>query len=103
MSVWSFITNHGKVLAAIAKRPRRTAREIGDEVGITERAAHKIIRDLEDDGYISKGKVGRQNKYSIHPDTPIKDEESNAAAGELLEVLGWRRRRKARKSSAAKE
>ena len=99
MADWSFITNHGLILAAIAKHPHSTAREIGDNVGIAERAAHKIIRDLENDGYISKDKVGRQNQYRIHPDIPIKDEASDAAVGELLAMLGWKRRARRAKSA----
>ena len=46
MSEWAFITNHGLVLATIAKHPNLTAREIGDAVGVTERTAHRIIIDL---------------------------------------------------------
>lgn len=92
MPGWSFITNHGLVLAAIARHPRSTAREIGDTVGITERAAHKIINDLEREGYIEKNKIGRQNQYRIDPDVPLKDEVSDAAVGELLVMLGWKRR-----------
>jgi DNA-binding MarR family transcriptional regulator len=53
MSEWAFITNHGLVLATIAKHPNLTAREIGDTVGVTERTAHRIIIDLEEAGYIS--------------------------------------------------
>ena len=50
MADWTFITNHGLVLAAIAKNPQSTARQIGDAVGITERTAHKLILDLEQGG-----------------------------------------------------
>ncbi len=94
MAEWSFITNHGLTLAAIAKSPRTTAREIGDAAGITERAAHKIIKDLEDAGYVTKTKVGRNNRYRIHPDVPLKDEVTDAAVGELLVMMGWRWRRR---------
>ncbi|MDA0988730.1 MAG: winged helix-turn-helix domain-containing protein [Chloroflexi bacterium] len=94
MSEWTFITNHGLILAAIAKNPRTTAREIGDVVGITERAAHKIIKDLENAGYVTKTKVGRKNHYRIHPNVPLKDEVTDAAVGELLVMLGWRWRRR---------
>ena len=87
MPDWSFITNHGLVLAVIARGLGRTAREIGDVVGITERSAHKIISDLETAGYVTKTKVGRLNSYQIHPDVPLKDEASDAAVGELLVVL----------------
>ncbi|MDA0988844.1 MAG: winged helix-turn-helix domain-containing protein [Chloroflexi bacterium] len=95
MSEWTFVTNHGLILAAIAKSPRTTAREIGDVVGITERAAHKIIKDLEIAGYVTKTKVGRKNHYRIHPAVPLKDEATDAAVGELLVMLGWRWRRRA--------
>lgn len=103
MTEWAFITNHGLVLAVIAKHRRSTAREIGDAVGITERAVHKIIKDLEMAGYITKTKVGRQNQYRIHPDMPVKDEASDAAVGELLIMLGWKRRARRAKASPAKE
>ena len=94
MAEWSFITNHGLVLAAIAKHPRSTARELGDDVGITERTAHKIIIDLEEAGYITKTKIGRKNKYTIHPDMPLAEKATTAAVGELLVMLGWKRRRR---------
>lgn len=94
MPEWTFITNHGLVLTAIAKHPHSTARDIGDAVGVRERTAHKIIMDLEEAGYITKTKVGRQNKYKIHPDVPIKDEVTDASVGELLVMLGWKRRKR---------
>ena len=94
MTEWTFITNHGLVLATVARHSRSTARELGDIVGITERTTHKIIRDLEEDGYISKTKVGRQNRYRIHPGLPLRNGTSDAEVGELLIVLGWKRRGK---------
>ena len=103
MPEWGFITNHGLVLATIARHPRSTAREIGDAVGITERTAHKIMKDLEADGYIDKTKVGRQNRYRVHPDMPLKDNTSDAAVGELLVVLGWKRKKRRAKAPAAEE
>ena len=94
MAGWSFITNHGSVLAAIAMHTGQTARQIGDSAGITERAAHKIIKDLEDDGYVSKTRTGRRNSYQIHANVPLKDDISNATVGELLLALGWKRARR---------
>ena len=99
MAHWGFITNHGLVLAAITKHPSSTAREIGDEVGITERAALRIINDLDSEGYISKEKVGRQNHYRIHTSMPIKDDVSDSAIGELLLALGIKRKRGRNKSN----
>ena len=94
MSRLSFITNQGLVLAAIARHPRSTARDIGDVVGITERATHKIITDLEDAGYVTKVKSGRRNEYLIHVDMPLKGKLSgDAAVRELLIMLGWKPRK----------
>jgi len=103
MGEWSFFTNHGLVLVAIAKRLQSTAREIGDAVGITERAAHKIIRDLEEAGYITKTKVGRKNQYKIHADMPLKSEVTGAAVGELLVMLGWKPRKRRAKTETPKK
>jgi len=99
MTQWTFITNHGLVLASIANNPERTAREIGNEIGVTERTAHKIINDLESEGYITKAKIGRHNTYRIHTDVPIKS--GDAAVGELLIMLGWNRRRRQTKTKLA--
>src|SRR3972149_5851601 len=90
MTEWTFITNHALVLASIAKKHAQTAREIGDEVGVTERTAHKIIMDLERDGYIVKTRVGNRNAYRIRPEVPMK--VADTEVGELLELLGWKRR-----------
>ena len=92
MADWTFITNHGLVLASIAKNPQKTAREISGDIGITERTTHKIIVDLEQEGYIERVKVGRQNTYRIYPDVPIRT--GDAAVGELLSMFGWKRRKK---------
>ena len=105
MGEWTFITNHGLVLFSIAKGRSKTgqgktAREIGDEVGVTERTAHKIILDLEEDGYITKTKIGNRNKYRIRPEVPIK--ATDTAVGELLELLGWKRGRRKRTAEAPK-
>ncbi|MFH1646669.1 MAG: winged helix-turn-helix domain-containing protein [Chloroflexota bacterium] len=91
MGEWMFITNHGLILASIARNPEKTAREIGDDVGVTERTAHKIINDLDKDGYITKTKVGTRNAYHIHTSVPLK--AGDAAVGELLMMLGWKRRK----------
>jgi len=103
MPEFSFITNHGLVLLAIAKRPRSTARDIGDAVGITERATHSIIKDLEAAGYITKTKVGRRNEYLIDPDMPVKVKASDADVGELLMLLGWKPEKRRSKAAPSEE
>jgi DNA-binding IclR family transcriptional regulator len=63
---WKFFTNHALVLLAVAADPEILLREIAEAVGITERAAHRIIGDLEDGGYISRERKGRRNYYQVH-------------------------------------
>ncbi|HEY32086.1 MAG TPA: winged helix-turn-helix transcriptional regulator [Dehalococcoidia bacterium] len=92
MREWTLISHHGLVLASISKNPEKTAREISDDVGITERTAHKIIIDLEQAGYITRSKNGRHNVYRIHPHMPLRNTMSDAAVGELLELFGWQQK-----------
>jgi len=95
MGGWKFITNHALVLCLIAQQPRITAREIALTIGITEKATRNIINDLEADGYVTKKREGRGIKYGINPELPLRHEmQEDKAVGDLLEVLGWEKRRK---------
>ncbi|HEY86613.1 MAG TPA: winged helix-turn-helix domain-containing protein [Dehalococcoidia bacterium] len=86
---WTFVTNHGRVLAYIVKHPRITTREIAQEVGITERAIQKVIADLKADGYVAKHREGRSNRYTVHPELPMRHRmEREHAVGDLLLALG---------------
>ena len=42
------------------------ARDIAEQVGITERAAQRILSDLLSEGYITKTKNGRRNRYTVN-------------------------------------
>jgi len=68
---WSFLTNHAQVLVCIAQDPGARLREIGDAVGITERATHRIVTDLADAGYISRERTGRRNHYTVQSHLPL--------------------------------
>jgi DNA-binding Lrp family transcriptional regulator len=99
MGEWKFVTNHALVLCLIAQQPRITAREIAATVGITEKATRNIINDLEADGYVDKTKEGRRIRYGIDPEMPLRHElQEDKAVGDLLEMLGWEKRRKKVKS-----
>ena len=95
MTGWTFLTNHARVLLFLAKHPSITALDLSTSIGITERATRKIIADLVADGYISVRKVGRRNKYRLDPDQPLRhDVHQEFPVGDLLQALGWKRRRK---------
>ena len=85
--VWSFLTNHAQVLVCIAQDPAIRLREIGETVGITERAAHRIVVELVDAGYVSREREGRRNRYTVQPDLPLPDPLARGRkVGDLLAV-----------------
>ena len=91
MSNWTFITNHGAVLAMVADRGQITSREIAATLGITERTVLRIIGDLEDGEYLRRYKDGRQNYYKVDTEQPLRrDEASHVTAGDLVELLNAR-------------
>jgi DNA-binding Lrp family transcriptional regulator len=74
VSEWLFLTNQARVLLYIARHPSSTARRIAQAVGITERATQRLIRDLDEAGYITRRRVGRHNEYVVHGDRPMSGE-----------------------------
>jgi DNA-binding transcriptional ArsR family regulator len=85
---WSLLTNHGHALLCVARDPEMTLRRIGDCVGITERAAHRIVSDLVEAGYLEKRREGTRNRYQIKPDVPMRHPlVQDHWVGELLAVL----------------
>ena len=85
---WTFLTNHGHVLLLISRDPDIRVRELAERVGITERAAHRIVADLAEAGYLSRTRVGRRNRYQVHPELPLRHPIERAhEVGELLDVL----------------
>ena len=95
---WTFLTNHAHVLVCIAEDPDIRGRDIAAKVGITERAAQAIIADLVADGYVTRTREGRRNRYRIHPDGPLRHPlEQEHTIGELLYTLGRLRSGKRRR------
>jgi len=85
---WNFLTNHGHVLVFLSRDPEARIRDIAAAVGITERAAQAILGELESDGYVTKVKVGRRNRYEIHPELTFRHPaESGRPIAELLRIF----------------
>ncbi len=85
---WGFLTNHARVLLCIANDPGVRQREIGQSVGITERAVHRIVTDLTAAGCITRQRAGRRNQYTINPLFPLPERiASQQNLGELFEIL----------------
>lgn len=82
------MTNHAHVLLSLASTPNATLREVADRVGITERAAHRIVSDLENEGALIRTREGRRNHYEIRRDCPLRHPiEQHCSIGQLVEMV----------------
>ena len=85
---WRFVTNHTQVLLAIARNPDVRTRDIAEQVGITERAAQRIVADLVGAGFVESVRVGRRNRYTIDLEAAMRHPaQAGHPIGELLELL----------------
>jgi len=88
MAKWTFLTNHAHVLLCVARDPGIRHRDVAERVGITERAAQRIIGDLIESGYLERSKQGRRNVYQLHTELPLRHPlEEDSQIGEVLGVL----------------
>ena len=65
MARWGFLTNQALVLINVYEHPRSRLREIANAVGITERAALSILRQLEEENFVERAKEGRRIRYTV--------------------------------------
>jgi predicted transcriptional regulator len=85
---WRFLSNHAQVLLRIHRDPDARFLDIAQTVGITERAAQRIVSDLIKHGYIESQRIGRRNHYRVNSDVAMRHPAQDGhAIGELLELL----------------
>ena len=85
---WTFLTNHGSVLAHIAGHADDTLREIADRIGLTERTTASIVADLREAGYIKVTRRGRHNHYRVNTSKRLRrPAHSKARVGALIDTL----------------
>jgi DNA-binding IclR family transcriptional regulator len=85
---WRFVTNHTQVLLCIARQDDVRLRDIADSVGITERAAQRIVADLVEAGYVRREREGRRNRYIVNHDRAMRHPaQTDHRIGELLSLL----------------
>ena len=85
---WRFVTNHTQVLLCIARDPDARMKTIADSVGITERAAQRIVAELEEGGYLSRERDGRRNRYVLHEGRGLRHPlQASHSVDELLNLL----------------
>lgn len=85
---WRFVTNHTQVLLCISRDGNVRMRDVAERVGITERAAQRIVADLIEAGYVQRERVGRRNSYSIDRRAKMRHPaQVNQEVGDLLDLL----------------
>lgn len=88
MSDWTFFSNYAHVLFILATHEAITIRELSQTVGITERFAHKVINDLQENGFIAVKKNGRKNIYKVNLRKKLRHPiENHIQIGQLIELI----------------
>ena len=86
-SRWSIFTHHGHVLLFLAGNLDARVRDIAQAVGVTQRTAHVILRDLRAAGYITSTTSGRRNNYRLVGGTPLHHPaEARLTVADLLDI-----------------
>ena len=88
MGDWTFFSNYGHVLVCLARDRQARLRDVAADVGITERAVQKIVRDMQEAGIITVSKQGRCNRYRINRRKSLRHGlESHCSVGKLLNLV----------------
>jgi len=85
---WTFLTNHAHVMLCVAATPDMRVRDIAVNVGITERAVLRILHELEDEGYLSRTRIGRRSEYAVNATLPLRHTiEAHRSVEDLLNLV----------------
>lgn len=85
---WTFFTNHAHVIFVLASDPEARLRDVAERVQITERAAQRIVHELEEEGYLKIIKQGRRNHYVVQGGKRLRHPiEKHRRLSDLIEVL----------------
>jgi len=99
MGDWTVFSNHGHVLVCLAKNNEARLRDVAADVGITERAVQKIVRELQQGEFVSISKHGRCNRYDVNTRKNLRHPlQASCTVGESLKALAHKKTRPATKA-----
>lgn len=85
---WTFLSNHAHVLILLCAEPDLVLREVAQRVGITERAVQRIVHELEEEGFLTRERIGRRNRYHIDGGKHLRHHiESHCTIDQLLKLV----------------
>jgi hypothetical protein len=86
---WTFLSNHARVLLALARNPTARLQDVATGCRISERTAQRIVADLELAGYLSRRRDSRHHEYTVHRDQPLRyPADTGLLVRDLLKLLG---------------
>ncbi len=92
---WTFLSNHAHVLICVAAQPSARIQDIAEQVGITYRGVQRILRELEEAGYLSHTRASddaRSNVYRVDRSLPLRHRlERHQRVAALLDLAVPRR------------
>jgi DNA-binding transcriptional ArsR family regulator len=72
----------------VAKHPQVTTQFMAEKAGLSIRVVQTILDDLEEEGYITRQRVGRGNRYGINPEKHLRHRlERHCIVGDMLSAL----------------
>ena len=82
------LSNPGHALLCVARAPDSRLHDIARCIGVSERAAHMIVCELEAAGYLTRHRRGRCTVYELHAQAPVRDAMAQGASvGDLVAAL----------------
>lgn len=85
---WTFLSNHAHVLICLARDPDARLRDLAVAVGLTERAIHRIVTELEAAGGITRTREGRRTHYELNLSMKLRHPlETDRTVGSLLRMV----------------
>ena len=83
-----FISSHGLMLIEVARDPDATVRELAERAQLTERQAHRVLADLVEEGFLTRERIGRRNRYRVDKGAAMRHPRlQDHRVGELLDAL----------------
>ena len=71
-----------------APMPRQVSGTYGDPKALTHEAVQRIVAELEEAGYLTRKRHGRENRYIIHRQQPLRHViEMHHTVGDLLDSI----------------
>jgi DNA-binding IscR family transcriptional regulator len=88
---WTFLSNHAHVLIYVSKFKEARIRDVAEAVGITERFAQKILKDLVEAGYLTAIRQGRRKTYELVEGLKFRHPlEQGAEISKLINIFAAR-------------